>query len=71
MGLSIGGAIPLSNSLFAECCPVQQRGRFLILNNLFFATGEALTGVLAWYVFSQLPHVRGRACLTSCARPGW
>lgn len=55
VGFAIGGAVVLINTLFAEFLPSDHRGRWLILNSLFFPAGEIVAAFLAWSVPPRAP----------------
>lgn len=55
VGFAIGGAVVLINTLFAEFLPSDHRGRWLILNSLFFPAGEIVAAFLAWSVLPRPP----------------
>lgn len=49
-GFGLGGALPLDFSLFAEFLPRQNRGRYLVILESFWALGTIIAAGLAWLV---------------------
>lgn len=47
-GFGLGGALPLDFSLFAEFLPRQNRGRYLVILESFWALGTIIAAGLAW-----------------------
>jgi len=47
-GFGLGGALPLDFSLFAEFLPRQNRGRYLVILESFWALGTVIAAGLAW-----------------------
>lgn len=48
VGTGIGSTVVLVNTMFTEMLPADHRGRWLVLNSLFFPLGEIVGAALAW-----------------------
>lgn len=59
-GFGIGGMLPVDYSIFAEYLPKENRGRYLVLLESFWALGTLLAAGLAWLI---VPHYGWRLLL--------
>jgi putative MFS transporter len=66
-GFGVGGTLPVDYSIFAEYLPRQQRGRYLVLLESFWAIGTIVAAGLAWVL---VPRVGWRPLLAVSAVPG-
>lgn len=67
-GFGIGGMLPVDYSIFAEYLPKENRGRYLVLLESFWALGTLLAAGLAWLI---VPHYGWRLLLAVEVIPGF
>jgi len=66
-GFGVGGTLPVDYSIFSEYLPRQNRGRYLVLLESFWALGTIVAAALAWLI---VPRVGWRILLAVSAVPG-
>jgi MFS transporter, putative metabolite:H+ symporter len=66
-GFGVGGTLPVDYSIFAEYLPKENRGRYLVLLESFWALGVIAAAGLAWLI---VPLVGWRWLLAISALPG-
>lgn len=66
-GFGVGGTLPVDYSIFSEYLPRQQRGRYLVILESFWAVGTIVAAGLAWVL---VPRVGWRPLLVASAVPG-
>ena len=69
-GFGIGGSLPVDYAITAEFLPSQQRGRWLVFLESFWALGTIIAAGLAWYFIPRYPVDGWRYVLALSALPG-
>lgn len=66
-GFGVGGTLPVDYAIFSEYLPREQRGRWLVLLESFWAVGTIVAAGLAWLL---IPRLGWRWLLAVSAVPG-
>lgn len=69
-GFGIGGSLPVDYAITAEFLPSQQRGRWLVFLESFWALGTIVAAGLAWFFIPRFPEDGWRYVLALSALPG-
>lgn len=69
-GFGIGGSLPVDYAITAEFLPSDQRGRWLVYLESFWALGTIVAAALAWFFIPRFPLDGWRYVLALSAIPG-